>query len=153
MATPVPVAALQLLCDTRISQGARLPLRPRLPIRVVSFNRLTREGIAELLAQQTGFDVASCEPESLIGSPSAPSGAREIIVLDQATDGDQVVKLAIRIRSVMPRAHVIVTGVVSHDSIQELADAGVRAFVMRGASPDEVAAMIGTNAVEGTVPL
>jgi len=152
VATSGSSAALRLVPSAGNSFEPRADVRSRLALRVVSSNRLTREGLAELLSQRTGFDVEAWGPEALSRSEPAPNGAREIIVLDHATDRDQVMQLATKARSAMPHADVIVTGVVSRESVAELVDAGVRAFVMRGASPDELIATIGTLAVDTTLP-
>lgn len=57
-------------------------------------------------------------------------------------------QLTMWVRRARPGADIIVTGVVGRESIGALVDAGVRAFAMRGASPGELIATIGTLTVE-----
>ena len=136
-----------------VSNAASSSFESRTPLalRVVSSNRLMREGLAELLSQRTGFDVESSAPESL-SSPDRAHAAREIVVLDQSTDRDTVMQLVTETRRNIPQADVIVTGVVSRESVAELVDAGVRAFVMQGASPEELVATIGTMTADSPLP-
>ena len=143
-------------------QGSRLQSHPSTPnrtrtaaplaLRVVSSNRLMREGLAELLGQRTGFDVEPTAPEALGRVDGMTSGAREIIVFDQATDQGHVMQLVLEARRAVPHADVIVTGVASRQSITDLMDAGVRAFVMRGASPEELLATIQSLATDAPLP-
>ena len=137
------------------SYQPRADARRPLALRVVSSNRLMREGLAELLSQRTGFDVEPTAPEALARVDSISRGTREIIVLDHSTDQGQVMQLVLDARRALPDADVVVTGVVTRQSITELVDAGVRAFVMRGASPEELLATIqslATDAPLRTVP-
>ena len=130
----------------------RTDARRPLALRVVSSNRLMREGLAELLSQRTGFDVEPTAPEQLGRVEGMASGAREIIVLDHATDQGNVMQLVLDARRAWPHADVIVSGVVTRQSITELVDAGVRAFVMRGASPEELLATIQSLATDAPLP-
>lgn len=146
-------AALRLISNVPTSTyEARADVRTPLALRVVSSNRLMREGLAELLSQRTGFVVGSSAPEGLTGADRPVNGVREIIVLDHATDRDKVMRLVTDARRAMPHADVIVTGVVSRESVAELVDVGVRAFVMQGASPEELIATIGTVSADAAFP-
>ncbi|MEP7346484.1 MAG: response regulator transcription factor [Gemmatimonadaceae bacterium] len=153
VAAPAAGAALRLLSNAPApSYESRGDARAPLALRVVSSNRLMREGLAELLSQRTGFLVESSAPDVLTGLDRAMHAGREIIVLDHATDRDRVMQLVTDARRAMPHADVIVTGVVSRESVAELVDAGVRAFVMQGASPEELVATIGTLAADAPLP-
>ncbi|MBV6522831.1 MAG: HTH-type transcriptional regulator MalT [Gemmatimonadaceae bacterium] len=116
-------------------------------VRVVSSSRLTREALADSLARRTGFIVDASAPEWL-ATQRRTSGAQDIIVLDHATDGGIMVDLIAAARRGAPTSDMVVVGVDDRDVIGTLIDAGVRAFVLQGAAPGELVAVIGALSAE-----
>jgi len=111
------------------------------PIRVliVDDHAVVREGIRHVLTSDTGFQVVG---EAATGSDAVTLAAQcdpDVIVLDLSMPGMSGLDAAPRLRSAVPRAHILVLSIHDHEEyILQSVRAGAAGYLLKDSSPAEL---------------
>lgn len=121
----------------------RAPRAARITLLLVEDNRLLRDGIADMLAEQPDFAVIATAP----GRDRVTRLVREtrprVVILDSALGEQNSLRLLTGIRERSPKTRVIVMGLLpAPQDIVEFVEAGAAGFIMKDATVAEFNATI-----------
>lgn len=123
------------------------PARPRITIVLIDDNRLVREGLAELIREQTDFTVLAAWADAEEAIRKAKEAMPQIILLDFGLEGADCGELATVLIREVPGARVIVMGLSPlAENVAELVRSGVAGFMMKDTSFETFVSTIRTVA-------
>lgn len=130
-------------CRTQEGGLISIPVQPAIRISVLSEDRLFREVVAAVLATREGLQVAPVADERRVSHQEAGEGATDVVLIDADRDPQWALARTREARESWPGAKVIAIGLEREDaSVVDFAEAGAQGYVLRGASPDELVAVI-----------
>jgi two-component system NarL family response regulator len=117
---------------------------PSIKVSVQSEDQLLREVVAAALASREGLQMAPVGGERRVSDQGAGGdGATGVVLIDAARDRQWALSRTREARERWPGARVIVIGLEEEDaSVVDFAEAGAQGYVLAGAGPEELAAVI-----------
>lgn len=123
--------------------GGGSPARDAISVYVVEDNRLLREGIVALLARQADLAVVGAAPSSVGALPGIRQSRPRIVLMDAGLGEDDSERLVESIVRTVPTAGIIVMDLLpDQEAIDAFSGAGVRGFIMKDATTDEMVRVI-----------
>ena len=127
-------------CRVQPSGSTSLSMGSSIRVAVVSEERMFREAVMISLAGYEGLEVAALQGER---SPVDGEEAADVVLIDTAPDPKAALAHTWEVRERWPEAKLIALGLDREDDmVVDFVEAGAQGYLLKGASPDGLVAVI-----------
>jgi DNA-binding NarL/FixJ family response regulator len=110
---------------------------------LIEDNRLLREGIAELIRSQPGFEILASSADVEVAMRAVREAKPDIVLMDIGLADHDSLNLTATVREEVPEARVIVMGLLAaQEDVADYVRAGASGFIMKDATFDDFFATI-----------
>jgi len=105
---------------------------------LIEDNRMLREGLANLIREQPGFQVLAASANIIEALQKVRDAKPRVVLVDFGLQNHDSLRLTATLRGEVPEAKVIVMGLLPlHEDIADFVRAGASGFVMKDASLED----------------
>ena len=113
-------------------------MRETISIVLIEDNRMLREGLANLIREEPGFQVLAASANIIEALQKVRDAKPRVVLVDFGLQNHDSLRLTATLRGEVPEAKVIVMGLLPlHEDIADFVRAGASGFVMKDASLDD----------------
>lgn len=113
-------------------------MKETISIVLIEDNRMLREGLANLIREEPGFQVLAASANIIEALQKVRDAKPRVVLVDFGLQNHDSLRLTATLRREVPEAKVIVMGLLPlHEDIADFVSAGASGFVMKDASLDD----------------